>query len=76
MKKPLRKKKPREGLSLFQDRLLELLALGKSPRQVRKALLADENLTEFHAYIEIMDDRMLEVAAELTGKWGVKGRPS
>ena len=76
MKKPQRKKKPAGGLACFQDRLLELLAAGKKPREVRKALLADDNLAEFHVYIEIMDDRMLEVAAELTGKWGVKGRPS
>lgn len=76
MKKPQRKKKSPGGLSRFQDRLLELLAAGKKPRDVRKTLLADKTLADFHAYIETMDDPMLEVAAELIGKWGVKGRPS
>jgi hypothetical protein len=73
-KKPQRKKKS-AGLARFQDRLLELLAAGKKPREVRKAMLADETLAEFHPYIETMDDPMLEVAAELIGKWGVKVRP-
>ena len=76
MKKPPRKKKPTGGLARFQDRLLELLAAGKKPREVRKAMLADKSLSEFHPYIETMDDPMLAVAAELIGKWGVKGRPS
>ncbi|MEZ0225790.1 MAG: hypothetical protein ACAH83_14640 [Alphaproteobacteria bacterium] len=74
-KKPPRKKKP-AGLARFQDRLLELLAAGKKPREVRKAMLADKTLAEFHPYIETMDDPMLAVAAELIGKWGVKGKPS
>jgi hypothetical protein len=62
-------------LARFQDRLLELLADGKSPDAVRAALLADPALKDFHAYAEAMEPRMLEVAAELARKWGVRGKP-
>jgi hypothetical protein len=60
------------GVAQFQDRLLELLWQGKSPRQVRRALLSDPALADFHAYIRRMDDSMIEVARELASKWGVK----
>ncbi len=60
----------------FQDRLLELLAAGKTHEQVRAELLADEKLKEFHAYVEAMEPHMLDVAAELVRKWGTRGKPS
>ena len=63
-------------LARFQDRLLELLAAGKTPGAVRTELLADPALKEFHAYVEAMEPQMLEVAAELVKKWGTRGKPS
>jgi hypothetical protein len=64
------------GAALFQDRLLRLLEQEKSPADIRAALLADTDLAPFHDYIRAMEDRMIEVAVELAGKWGTKGTPS
>jgi hypothetical protein len=63
-------------LARFQDRLLELLAAGKTPEAVRAELLADPSLEEFHPYVEAMEPHMLDVAAELVKKWGTRGKPS
>ena len=53
-----------------------MLEEGKEPSRIRAALLDDPALAEFHAYIGSMDDKMIEVAAELIGKWSTKGKPS
>ena len=58
------------GLALFQSRLLQLLWEEDDPEAVRRALLGDSALAEFHGYIKSMDTRMIEVAAELVRKWG------
>lgn len=59
-----------ETYSYFQDRLLQLLWEMETPARVRAALLADAKLEPFRDYIEQMEDRMIEVAAELVHKWG------
>jgi hypothetical protein len=64
------------SLEHFQDRLLLLLEERKSAAEIRAMLLTDKTLKEFHDYIKAMDDHMLEVAVELTGKWSTKGKPS
>lgn len=59
-----------KGLALFQDRLLQLLWENGNPAEIRAALLDDAELAAFHDYVRGMDDRMIEVAAELVHKWG------
>ncbi len=59
-----------QGLALFQSRLLQLLWEEDDPETVRRTLLADAALAEFHGYIKSMDARMIVVAAELVRKWG------
>lgn len=59
-----------KGLALFQSRLLQLLWESGNPAGIRQALLDDAALAEFHGYVRGMDDRMIEVAAELVHKWG------
>jgi len=61
---------PERGLALFQHRLLQLLWENSNPAEIRQALLDDAALAEFHGYVRGMDDRMIEVAAELVRKWG------
>ena len=73
-KKQLKKKA--SALERFQDQLLLLLEQGKKPATIRKTLLTDPALAEFHDYIKAMDDHMIDVAAELIGKWSTKGKPS
>lgn len=57
-------------LAHYQRRLSALLLEGRSPPEIRAALLEDPLLASLRAYIESLEDAPLEVAAELAAKWG------
>lgn len=59
-----------DTLAHFQSRLLQALWEEEDAEAVRRVLLADDSLAEFHAYVEGMETRMIEVACELVRKWG------
>lgn len=59
-----------DALAHFQSRLLQALWEEEDAEAVRRALLQDASLAEFHAYVTAMEPRMIEVAAELVRKWG------
>jgi hypothetical protein len=65
-------------LARFQALLLDALGRAKSADEVLTRLRTDPDLEEYSDYIATFEPRMIEVAIELTKKWGVRegGIPS
>ena len=59
-------------LARFQALLLDALSRAKSADDVLVRLRADPDLAEYADYIATFEPRMIEVAIELTKKWGVR----
>jgi hypothetical protein len=59
-----------EALAAFQDALLGLLAQDLPTEVVRAKLRDDPAFAEFRDYATALEPRMIEVAVELTKKWG------
>jgi len=57
-------------LAEFQAKLLELLDQDLSTDEIAESLRNDPALSDYHNYIASFEPRMIEVAAELTKKWG------
>ena len=53
----------------FQRALLELIAQGVSPRELRRRLASDPSLEPLRAYCEGLDLHALRVALELYSRW-------
>ena len=64
-----------EQLAQFQAALLDLLDQPISGEAIHEALQTRPEFAAYRDYIETFEPRMLEVAAELTKKWGVKVSP-
>ncbi len=60
----------RDDLADFQDALLDLLAQEILPEELQSRLASDDRFTPFGDYVQAMEPRMLEVAAQLVKKWG------
>ena len=56
-------------LQEFQDALNELLASGKSHKEIMQELNSKPEFEEYRHYINEFDPDMVEVARELMGKW-------
>ncbi len=61
-----------ESLAYFQSKLLFLLDSPISEAELIETLKTDPKLSEFRAYIESWEPRMVDLARRLTNKWGVK----
>ena len=59
-----------DDLALFQSALLELLSQPLLVPEIQQRLRHDAAFAPFQDYIESFEPRMIEVAAELTQKWG------
>ena len=59
-----------EALSLFQAALLDLLAQPLPAGDMARRLREDAAFAPFRGYTTGFEPRMIEVAAELTKKWG------
>jgi hypothetical protein len=59
-----------ESLAEFQDALLELLSQDLPVEVLVAKLRDDAAFAVFREYVLAFEPRMLEVAAELTKKWG------
>jgi hypothetical protein len=57
-------------LARFQALLLDLLSQGHSPEEIVGRLRAQPELDPFAYYIASFEPRMIDVATELTKKWG------
>lgn len=62
--------KPKTGTAYFQARLQMLLWSQLSAADIRGTLLVDRKLQPYHDYISAMDDDMIEIARDLSRKWG------
>ena len=60
------------NLAAFQAALLNLLAKDLPPAELRHRLTADPAFAPYQDYIATFEPRMVEVAAELVKKWGVR----
>lgn len=72
MSKPSHHSRDAGDLARFQSALLDLLHEPLSVDEIRQRLLSDPEFAVYRSYVEAMEPRMLEVAAELTKKWGVR----
>lgn len=61
-------------LEAFQACFLEALAANIAAADIQQALLKDPATMPFRNYIAGFDDEMLEVAAVLVKKWGVRSQ--
>jgi len=61
-----------DALSQFQGVLLETLYRHQHADAILAALRAEPACEPYSDYIDSMEPRMLEVAAELVKKWGVR----
>lgn len=61
-----------ECLEYFQARLLVLLDSELNEFEIKKALLEDPGLQEYKDYIESWQPQMLDLAKQLTKKWGLR----
>ncbi|MFO0969116.1 MAG: hypothetical protein U0793_26475 [Gemmataceae bacterium] len=59
-----------QELAAFQAALLDLLSQDLAVEEVRQRLRSDAVFAPFQEYLEEAAPRMLEVALELTKKWG------
>lgn len=59
-----------EALAEFQDALLELLSQDLPTEAIVAKLRDDAAFAAFRDYVVMLEPRMLEVAVELTKKWG------
>ena len=57
-------------LEHYQRRLSTLLLEGRTPAEIREALLRDPTLDSLQSYVRTLQDGPLEVAAALARKWG------
>jgi hypothetical protein len=57
-------------LARFQALLLDLLSGEHSPAEIVSRLKSEPELQQFTDYIASFEPRMIEVASELTKKWG------
>jgi hypothetical protein len=60
-------------LAVFQACLLDALYNHETADQIIAALQASDATLPFRDYLSMAEPEMLEVAAELVKKWGVKG---
>ena len=63
-------KQPAEELAVFQTLMLEALYQSESAADVLSSLDQSIVSTELRKYVDSFEPRMLEVAIELTKKWG------
>jgi hypothetical protein len=63
-----------EELARLQDRLLELLHEETDSAVIRDRLEAEFGDSGFRDFIQQMEPRMIEVAAELVKKWGRRSK--
>ncbi|MBA2542270.1 MAG: DUF692 family protein [Deltaproteobacteria bacterium] len=61
-----------DDLATYQDTLSVALLGGGDPREIHAELLADPELTKFHAQIARWNLRALDVALALTAKWSTR----
>jgi hypothetical protein len=61
------------ALAAFQTRLLNELDASDDAYAILQALQAAPESAEFAEFIGQMEPRMVEVAAELVKKWGIRG---
>ena len=59
----------------YQDSLLKALSEAAGPEQARQALLKSVGAGPLRAYVEAMEDKMLDIALELMKKWARPGTP-
>jgi len=59
-----------ERIANFQCALLELLAQSLTPQEIQQRLENDAAFAPYAEYVATFELRMIEVAAELTKKWG------
>jgi len=59
-------------LGRYQARLSSLLLEGRTPAEIRETLLEDPALASLRAYVESLEDALLQVAVELASKWGAR----
>jgi hypothetical protein len=59
-------------LARFQALLLDALSRAESADEVLARLRGDPELAEYADYIASFEPRMIDVAMELTRKWGVR----
>ena len=57
-------------LAVFQSALLALLASPRSPQEMLDCLRNDAAFAPYRDYTDSFEPRMIEVAAQLTKKWG------
>lgn len=62
----------RNELAQFQSALLDHLDSSVPLEELHESLMTDPKLASYRGYIQAMEPRMLEIAAELTRKWGVR----
>lgn len=59
-------------LASYQAALLDHLSKALLPAEIRQHLLSDPRTVPYRAQLDRADPRMLEVAAHLVIKWGVR----
>lgn len=62
--------KDRETLAAFQSALLELLGSELPPEALMHELQNNPTFLPYRDYVATFEPRMVEVAAQLTRKWG------